>query len=223
MRRNRQSPFRTLVAAFVLSAPGAALAQQPVTPDTALIVSAAALASIQPADDTYVGEPYLDRGLGGVGPGLGVALTLRHRMFATSLEWSAAQLEVEQRGRLAEEGSTGRLRDTMLSLLAGPEIPVAGFRFRLLGGISRVGSGPAADGVPIDETPEGLPLREGAAAYAPTAGADLLRSWNDRVGLIGTVRYSHIARSEGARQRGVGPHVVRVGVGLSFRLAGSAP
>lgn len=217
----RVNPFCGLVAACLLFAPCAAVAQQSALPNTELDINVAALASIQPADDVYVGAPYLDRGLGGVGPGLGIALTLRHRMLAASLEWSAAHLEVEQRGRLADDRSTGRLRDTSLSVLAGPEIPVEALRFRLLAGISRLGGGPTADGVPIDETPEGLPLREGAAKYAPTAGVDLHRRWNGRVGLLGTLRYSHIGRSEGARQRGVGPHVVRVGVGLSFRVAAS--
>lgn len=219
----RLSPLASVVAALVIVGPcSVASAQEPPPPpETEVILSAAALVSIQPGDDAYVGEPYLDRGLGGVGPGAAIAVTLRHRMFAASVEWSAAPIEVEQRGRLATGASTGRLRDAMLSVLAGPEVPAAAFRFRLLAGVSRLGGGPAVDGVPIDETQEGMPLSDGTAKYAPTAGFDLTRSWKDRVGLLGTLRYSHIGRSEGARQRGVGPHVLRIGLGLSVRVAGS--
>lgn len=219
----RSHPLRVLLlGSVVLCAPAATSAQDAPRPATEIVVSAEALASIHPIDDAYVGLPYLDRGLGGVAPGAAVALTLRHRMFAASLEWSAAHLEVEQRGRLAKEASTGRLRDSLLSLLAGVEVPAGRFHFRLVAGLSRVGGAPASDGVSIDETPEGVPFREGAADYAPTAGFDLTRGWKDRVDLLGTLRYSHIGRSEGARQRGAGPHVLRVGVGLSFRVAGSA-
>lgn len=220
----RLSPLPSVVATLVIAGAGAVASAQelPPPPGTELTLSAAALVSIQPGDDAYVGEPYLDRGLGGVGPGAAIAATLRHRMFAASVEWSAAHLEVEQRGRLAAGASTGRLRDAMLSVLAGPEVPVAAFRFRLLAGISRVGGGPAVDGVPIDETPEGLPISDGTAKYVPSAGFDLTRSWKDRVGLLGTLRYSHVGRSDGARQRGVGTHVLRVGLGLSFRVARSA-
>jgi hypothetical protein len=219
----RLYPLRTLIAALMMCAPAAAHAQEPPRPDTELLASAVVLASIHPTDDTYVGLPYLDRGLGGVGPGAGVGLTLRHRVFSAGIEWSAAHLEVEQRGRLASDVSTGRLRDTLLSLLAGVDVPVGASRFRLVAGVSRVGGGPTSDGIPVDETPEGLPISEGGAKYAPIAGFDLQRGWKDRVDLLGTVRYSLIDRSGGSRQRGVGSHVLRVGVGLAFRVAGSAP
>lgn len=171
----RVNPFALLLAPLVACVPAAASAQDASRPATALTASAVALASVHPIDDTYVGLPYLDRGLGGVGPAAGVALTLRHRMFAVGLEWSAAHLEVEQRGRLADEGSTGRLRDSLLTLFAGLEVPAERVHFRLVAGLSRVGGNPAAGGVPIDRSYEGLPLSDTAARYAPMAGFDLIR------------------------------------------------
>ena len=53
-----------LISATVLSAQGAATGERPL-----LTMSVLGVASVHPVDDTYVGGPYLDRGLGGVGPG----------------------------------------------------------------------------------------------------------------------------------------------------------
>ena len=196
-----------------------ALAQHDTTPpQTTVSAAAAALVSFQPADDTYVGLPYLNKGLGGIGPAIGAALTLRHRAFVATVEFSVASIEVEQSGRLADDRSTGRLRDSLLSLLAGTDVPAGAFRARILGGISRAGASPSSDGVPIDEPPGGAPLGERTSRWAPTVGIDLTRALKGRVGLLGTLRFAHIDRSEAARQRGVGSYVLRGGIGLTVRL-----
>ena len=49
------------------------------------------LASVQPADGSYVGSPYLDKGIGGVGPGLAVGLNfVTRRRLALTFEFSTA-------------------------------------------------------------------------------------------------------------------------------------
>ena len=58
-----------LIAATVLSSEHIASAQESSPRETDLVVSVSALAAVQPVDDAYVGQPYLDKGLAGMGPG----------------------------------------------------------------------------------------------------------------------------------------------------------
>jgi len=77
--------------------------------------------SAQPANDFYVGSPYLNRGLSGFsfGVGLGLNVVTRHRI-ALALEFSTARpLEVHLEGRLVSGEAVGRLHDRFYSILAG--------------------------------------------------------------------------------------------------------
>src|SRR6185295_8425348 len=109
-----------LTAAAALAAPAGVSAQ---SADVGL--NTAGLVSFQPIDSTYVGPsgPYLDRGLGGVGPGFSVGLDVAANQLALMVEYSTAWLSAVQQGRLVDGGhGTGRLRDSMLTGLAGAQV-----------------------------------------------------------------------------------------------------
>jgi hypothetical protein len=171
------------------------------------------LASIQPADNAYVGAPYLDQGLGGTGFGAAAGLSLfTPSRFSATVEVSTASLSVTQHGRLAGGTAEGRLNDTLVSMLAGVATRTRAVQFQA--GVSWVGGAPSQNGVPIAKfAPDPLPHH-----FAFTAGVDVARGIGKRTALVANVRYSILPRHLFETQAGVGSQVVRIGVGLRLRL-----
>src|SRR5262245_11010146 len=106
-------------------------------------VSGSALLAIQPIDDTYVGEPYLSEGIGGIGPGFAAgANVITSSGFAIATEYTTAIFEKEISGRTVLGGfplehvpATTRLRDSYLNIMLG--YATSGTtRVLLLGGLS---------------------------------------------------------------------------------------
>src|SRR5688500_4919205 len=82
-----------------LSAPGLSAAQSAQPLEVGVTVQG--LVSVQPAADYWVGSPYLDRGRGGVAPGVSVGVDVTARRVALAVEYSTpSTIEVIQRGRL---------------------------------------------------------------------------------------------------------------------------
>jgi len=209
-----------LLAATSSSAQGPATAKRP-----SVNLSVLGLASIHPVDDAYVGGPYLDRGLGGVGPGAAVMVDLVGPTGPTlAVEFSAANVDVFQTGRLVggqdtgAGGATGRLRDPMLSILGG-------FTFgrttttTVVVGPGYVDAVPTQDGERIDRFDDPA-VEEGAGQIAVGGGLHSRRALGHRVSLVASARYARVPRSLRAQELGVSPHVFRLGLGLSLRLGG---
>jgi hypothetical protein len=181
--------------------------------NTMAALTVVGVASIQPADNAYVGAPYLDPGLGGIGIGAAVGLSLfTPSRFSATVEVSTASLSVTQHGRLAGGTAEGRLNDTLVSMLAGIATSTRAVQFQA--GVSWVGGAPSQNGVPITRfAPDPLPHH-----FAFTAGVDVARSIGERTALVANIRYSILPRHRFETQAGVGSQVVRVGVGLRLRL-----
>lgn len=196
----------------------AAAAQGLVRPDMALTVQG--LASVQPSVGTY-GPPYLDKGLGGIGPGLAVGIEGSARGFVAGAEFSTATIEVDHTGRAVGGAATGRLRDSLISFRAGAilgasqEASVAG-----VAGLSIVAGTPALDGVPIEPSFVANGQRGTPGRLAFTAGLHGDRRFGGRASLLISVRYSDRSRDRAAEALEVGPHIVRLGVGIRFRMRG---
>src|SRR6185436_440367 len=200
-----------LTAAAALAAPAGVSAQ---SADVGL--NTAGLVSFQPIDSTYVGPsgPYLDRGLGGVGPGVSVGLDVAANRLALMVEYSTAWLSAVQQGRLVDGGhGTGRLRDSMLTGLAGAQVARGRTRFRLLGGVSHLAGTPTSNGIPRTDF-EGALRR-----VAITGGIDVIARSGRRASLLFTGRvYPRLQRSRSAQELGIGRDVFRAGVGVRWRL-----
>jgi hypothetical protein len=106
-------------------------------------IMTAALASVQPIDDAYVGSPYLSEGVGGIGPGFGVGVNvITSSGLVIATEYTTAVFETQHSGRTVLGGfplehvvATTRLRDSYLSVLLG--YATSGTtRIVLLGGMS---------------------------------------------------------------------------------------
>ena len=134
--------------------------------------------------------------------------------FALVLEYSTGWLSVEQEGRLVPGGEgTGRLRDSMLTVLAGAQLGSGRIQTQILGGISHVLGTQSSDGVPVDDASTDL------RRQVLTVGADVVRSVGARASLLVTLRvYPRLERSEQARELGVGREVYRAGVGVRLAL-----
>lgn len=215
-----------LCLAALTMAAGRAEAQSRPPADAVVSLTGAGLITLQPADGAWVGSPYLDKGLAGVGPGLAVGMNVvAGRWFTMTAEYGTGWLSVEQTGRNAAPihpsdcsfggpcSSTGRLHDSMLSALGGVHTRVGSARLQWLAGVSRLFGTPTGNDVALVDTQRPAPRR-----MAFTAGADFVRGLGSRTSLVVTGRYFHVDRSERARQRGVGRHVVRVGVGVRIAL-----
>ena len=181
-------------------------------------VNAAAVMSFQPVDSLYVGPsgPYLDRGLGGLGPGLAVGVDVRAEPVALVFEYSTAWFNVPQSGRLVNGGSgIGHLQDSMLTALVGAQLGRGRTQTRLLGGGSYLIGTPSSNGVSrTDGDDQPFPL-------ALSFGVDVVTGVGPRTSVVVTGRaYPWIDRSESARQLGVGGHVFRAGVGVRLALGG---
>jgi hypothetical protein len=189
-----------------------------------LNLAAAGILSWQPADGSYVGAPYLDKGLGGITPGylVGVNCVVGQRItFATELS-NTRELRVEQHGRLVSGDGVGRLRDRLFSVLAGYSArPFPSTRLSILAGVGLGRGVPTLDGIPIDQLSEGQDdpaVREGDRKVALALGLDAIRRVSPRIGVVGNVRVFQIGRSRRAAELGVGETVVRFGAGVQIRL-----
>jgi hypothetical protein len=192
--------------------PGSARAQ---SVDVGL--SGTGFVSVQPIDDSYVGSPYLNEGIGGVGPGFGAGLSvIVPNGFVAAVEYSTARFAQEQTGRLvpaADDSSTTRLHDSLVSVLGGWWIRSGNTRLQILGGVSARLDLPTIDGfeiiVPDDESP--FPI-------APTGGVDVHKLLSPRASLFVSARHVYLEREENVQYLGIGAHVVRAGGGVRVRL-----
>ena len=183
-------------------------------------ISGSALLSIQPVDDAYVGDPYLSEGVGGLAPAFGAGVNvITARGFVFAAEYTTAFYEKEHSGRTVLGGfplehvlATTKLRDPYLNVLLGYATPGT-TRILLLGGMSARFSrtrinGDDAEAFSSDDD-EMWPL---------TGGVDVVRPIASRAQFLITGRYTYNARSTRLTQLGIGPHVIRGGVGLRIRL-----
>ena len=183
-------------------------------------ITAAALASFQPIDDTYVGEPYLSEGVGGIGPGFSAGVNvITASGFAIATEYTTAFYEKEHSGRTVLGGfplehvlATTRLRDSYLSVLLG--FATSGTtRVVLLGGMS------ARLGLTTINGEDAERFESGDDEVWPfTGGIDIVRPLASRAQLLISGRYTYNMRSSRLQQLGIGPHVIRGGVGVRIRL-----
>ena len=184
---------------------------------TSVAVNAAGLISVQPVDSTYVGPrgPYLNEGLGGVGPGFAMGLNVITRRIALVFEYSMAWLSADQQGRLVPGGSAHtQLHDSMLTALVGTDGGVGPMRSQLLAGISQVLDDPTANGESIYGTASNGPRR-----LALTLGLDVTSATASRVNVVATIRVSPwVGGNPRREQLGIGSLVVRAGVGARIAI-----
>ena len=183
-------------------------------------ISGAGLLSFQPIDDAYVGSPYLSEGIGGVGPGFGAGFNvIMPSGFVIATEYTTAFYEQEQNGRLVLGGFplesvpvTTRLRDSLLHAMAGYATEGA-TRLLFLGGVSFKLDRATMDGVEAEEY-ETDP--DSQVAY--TGGVDMLHRLGERTDLLISGRYTFNPRDKRLQYLGIGPHIIRAGVGVRIRL-----
>lgn len=180
-------------------------------------VSATAGLTFNSVDSYYVGPegPYLKKGLGGLGyPAASLAVDAGLGRLAVLGEVSYGALSKDLTGRLVPGGGgRGRVRDTLLSLLAGPRFSIRSTRLRLLGGVSRLHSEVSVDDVDIDAAP--VPLRRTVF----TAGVDASWPARKQIDYMASVRVTPgIERSERAKGLGAGHVAARVTFGIRVAL-----
>ena len=183
-------------------------------------ITGAALVSLQPIDDAYVGEPYLSEGVGGIGPGFGAGVNvITSNGFVVGAEYSSAFYEKEHSGRTVLGGfplehvlATTKLRDAYLSVLLG--YATSGTtRLVFLGGMSaRLGlttiNGEDAEQFSSSDN----------EMWPVTGGIDVVRPMSSRAQLVISGRYTYNQRRARLQQLGIGPHVIRAGVGVRIKL-----
>jgi hypothetical protein len=183
-------------------------------------ISGAGLLSSQPIDDAYVGGPYLSEGIGGVAPGFGAGFNIvMPAGFVIAAEYTTAFYEQEQSGRLVLGGfplegipATTRLRDSLLHVMAGYATKGA-TRTVFLGGVSFKLDRATINDVEADEYDT-----DPASPLAFTGGIDLLHRLAERTDLLITGRYTFNPRDTRLQYLGIGPHIIRAGVGLRIRI-----
>jgi hypothetical protein len=191
------------VLMFLLGSANFAQAQQQ---PSSIAFTTAAVATIQPVDDTYVGPegPYLSAGLGGVGAGASAGMTaVLPGNVSPAFEFSTAYLRHAQTGRLVSEDRPGVLVDSLVSALVGTTTRQRVFAWRA--GVSWI-TGPAVHGVPIYD----------GAHLGLTLGVDVVRKPSARRSLLATIRYSEVQRSQAATFVGIGRHIIRVALGVQW-------
>jgi hypothetical protein len=200
----------SMVAIFLVGAPAAAQPRLSSGSEKSLAaLTVVGLTTVQPVDNTYVGWPYLDRGLGGIGLGAAAGLNiLTPSAFAATLEVSTASVSASQTGRLVGGSAEGTLRDTLLSMLAG--ISTNSRAVLLQAGVSWLAATPRLNDIDVDDP--------GAQHLAFTAGFDGARPVGARTAIVANVRYSIVPRTTRLVQIGVGRQIVRAGVGVRVRL-----
>jgi len=183
-------------------------------------ISGTGIMSIQPIDDGYLGGPYLNEGIGGIAPGFGAGFNvILPAGFVIATEYTTAFYEQEQNGRLVLGGFplesvpvTTRLRDSLLHAMAGYATEGA-TRLLFLGGVSFKLDRATMDGVEAEEY-ETDP--DSQVAY--TGGVDMLHRLGERTDLLISGRYTFNPRDKRLQYLGIGPHIIRAGVGVRIRL-----
>ena len=211
---------RWMFAALLWSLPHQAFAQ------TDVGIAIEGLISIQPINDTWVGSPYLDVGIGGIEPGVagGVNVIFDNGFTVMGEVSTTTAFEQFQQGRLIwpntdafHSGSgTTRLRDTLFSGVVGYTTAKGSQRTSFVGGISGVMTTLTEDEVVVEEQSEfGL---DGRRRYAITGGIDFLQRVSPSLSIVVGGRYSWLGRSELADQTGAGEHIYRIGGGVRIAL-----
>ena len=189
-------------------------------------VTGFALLSFQPVDDFYVGGPYLNRGAGGLAPGLGIGLNaIFGDRFVLAGELTTALFAVEQAGRLAPGprppgpdgpyvggSGTTHLHDTLLSGLVGYATQGGTTRAMYLVGAGVLLDEPSADGRSI------YPDHVSPPTLTVTGGFDVLRAVSPRVSIGGGMRVAYFDRPQNARFLGIGPLILRGGLSARIRV-----
>jgi hypothetical protein len=185
-------------------------------------VSAAAVLSVQPVDDWFGGPPYLDVGIGGLGPGVAAGVDLiTDGGFVLIGEFSTASYQQLQEGRLVDTIRVGRrtsdtkLRDSLFSALAGYATK-GRHRLVVAGGISYVHTKLTEDGLPLEDL---IFEYEGPTRIGFTGSAKYHIGVGSRVAVLLGGTYTFVNRDDGTRDLGAGPHIIRVHGGLRFRLS----
>jgi hypothetical protein len=158
--------------------------------------------SWQPADNTYVGGPYVSPGLGGFGPGVSGGVSAVNGALVIAAEFSAAWISVEQSGRLVGSAATNHLHDAMVSGLIGHNSR----RYKTLAH-SLIGAAVMVS----DRDRSRWPL-------VLTGGIDLVHPLSRRASLTISGRYTFMPRTQYWQYVGVGAHVFRAGLGVRIRV-----
>jgi len=200
-----------LVFATLLISPCSALAQ-----GLDVGVIGTALISIE-TESLYAGgagDTYLDDGLGGKGPGVGISLDASAPSGLTAVvEFSSARMKAVQRGRLVAGGPvTTTVNDAMLVGMLG-WAKGDHHRFTILAGGGRSFGTPSIDGETINDSDNG-----NRGSLVLTAGLNAAHHLTSRISLVGTARYAKMIRTSQVEQLGLGEHVYRFGGGLRIRL-----
>lgn len=143
-------------------------------------------------------------------------LVTARRLVAAVEVSTTTTLEVAQTGRLVGGAATGRLRDSLLTALAGMAAGPPTRRIQVLAGVGRILGSPSLLDVQSATAPGGS--LDSPGRLAVTGGIDVMQRLSDRLALVADVRYSHLQRSKAASEIGIGPHVLRAGVGVRIRL-----
>jgi hypothetical protein len=191
------------------------------------------LLSLQPVDDSYVGGPYLNEGIGGIGPGMALTFNvITPKGFIVAAEFSTAWFELRQNGRLVPApcppsvpsnecnfiggSGTTRLRDPLLGAFVGVAKGRQNTHVHLLAGVSWLVTQPTINGIAI----RGHGLNDGRndRPIAFGGGFDVVQDLKGRASIAVGARYGLTVRDESLRFLGIGPHILRVGAGLRIRL-----
>jgi hypothetical protein len=178
-------------------------------------LSGVGLLSYQPVNKDYVGGPYLSDGMGGNGPGFGVAVSgIASNGFVFASELTTARYKKELYGRLI--GGCGisspcnthitTLHDSILSGLIGYTRTSGNTRAQLLGGIGTLLDSPAIDGESGDWE----------WSWVFIGGYEVLQSLNPRTALVFGARYTY--KTEDHPYLGIGPHIFRFSAGVRVKV-----
>jgi hypothetical protein len=179
-------------------------AQQAVQP-TKFTVSG--LVSSQHGDEFHADPrgPYLDRPLGGVGPGFLLALDFPRGRMSIGTELSAGFLSTEQNGRISGFGSHSRLYEAILGVTVGTGTSADPVRLHAGAGLVVFGyTTQASDG--------------GIGDPALIGGVDVGCCERHAAEFVTNFRYAFVVRGQRATLVGVGPNVFRVGAGVRLKL-----
>jgi hypothetical protein len=183
-------------------------------------VSVLGLASIHPVDESHYGAVYLDRGLGGVGPGAALMFEVVAPAGPTVVvEASASDLDVRQTGRIIDGhdagsgGVTRTIRDPLCAILGGFTIGHHATTAAVVVGVGYVNPVPSSTGQDNDRF-------DGPADshFAFVTGAHVRRALQGRLSVVASARYARVGRAPKTEYIGLSPHIIRIGAGISLRV-----